>query len=654
MRQEQRSPAPQHGFIRTLVHDLSLREVVGFLGICGLTVFLGAGINYIQTANRLSESSYTSSPHPILSFLTLPLRAAGDEEADFCGLLGDQEPNNRCYYSRKYCEISALFNYVDMHYCTLFHAQWASYIIMVIAILVLFMLLGSTASDFFVPALQDISSSMRLSDNVAGVTFLALGNGAPDLFSMIAGVSKGAFEMSLSEAMGSGIFINSIVLGSVGLVATFQLDKLSLFMDALVYLGTVIFLLMITVTHSVYWPEAAMFPLIYGAYVTAVVVIDRVKRKRMSRFAHLVVEDDTPAPDISYSQYIEPSPAPTGSINSDEVHRPPTDRAGVLSLLSSSISTPLAPSMPVKGLQDTQAMYGDEDMNMEGDAPPKLTMWGWVKMSWGNFVEWSEWKERSIVSKIRFSIELPFTAARMLTIPSVFQSGTTRLILNCIYSPIFLVYTLGFHDTWIKNGAGQDAFPMWAFALILSAIMLPLMLFFNQPRVRPTFHLVFTFWNFVLSVCWINMVANELVALLQTLGVIFGISEAILGSTVLAWGNSIVDLVSNVAVAREGQPKAAVAACYASPLLNALLGLGISVFYSLIVSVTPGVYTFTTNSAVWFTFSFLIVVIVLALIVVPANRMRMTKPFAVALYCVYGTFLVITVCAELGLFKLDR
>eukprot|EP00054_Salpingoeca_dolichothecata_P026520 m.190065 g.190065 ORF g.190065 m.190065 type:complete len:68 (+) comp25681_c0_seq11:19-222(+) len=49
----------------------------------------------------------------------------------------------------------------------------------------------------------------------------------------------------------------------------------------------------------------------------------------------------------------------------------------------------------------------------------------------------------------------------------------------------------------------------------------------------------FAFVGFIVSVIWIYIVANEIVNLLQTLGRLVGIGDAILGLTVLAWGNSI-------------------------------------------------------------------------------------------------------------------
>ena len=53
---------------------------------------------------------------------------------------------------------------------------------------------------------------------------------------------------------------------------------------------------------------------------------------------------------------------------------------------------------------------------------------------------------------------------------------------------------------------------------------------------------------------------------------------AVLGLTVLAWGNSIGDLVADVAVARAGSPDMAVTACFAGPLFNMLVGLGVAFF----------------------------------------------------------------------------
>lgn len=51
----------------------------------------------------------------------------------------------------------------------------------------------------------------------------------------------------------------------------------------------------------------------------------------------------------------------------------------------------------------------------------------------------------------------------------------------------------------------------------------------------PPYHWVFGYIGFVISVIWIYGLANEVVDLLKAIGIMFSLSDAILGLTVLAW-----------------------------------------------------------------------------------------------------------------------
>lgn len=55
--------------------------------------------------------------------------------------------------------------------------------------------------------------------------------------------------------------------------------------------------------------------------------------------------------------------------------------------------------------------------------------------------------------------------------------------------------------------------------------------------------------GFLVAVVWIMAIADEVVNVLQTFGFIFGLSDAIIGLTIFAVGNSLADLVANMSVA---------------------------------------------------------------------------------------------------------
>ena len=69
--------------------------------------------------------------------------------------------------------------------------------------------------------------------------------------------------------------------------------------------------------------------------------------------------------------------------------------------------------------------------------------------------------------------------------------------------------------------------------------------------------------------------------MLQLLGYISGIAPAYLGLTLLALGNSIGDLVADLAIAKMGLGELAITGCVAGPLFNLLAGLGISLTKSV-------------------------------------------------------------------------
>ena len=83
-------------------------------------------------------------------------------------------------------------HYLDfqLYYCDFASSHPAAITLSLVWLFNLFIALAIAADDFFCPSLAVISKTLRLSQNVAGVTILAFGNGAPDIFSSLAGIQQ--------------------------------------------------------------------------------------------------------------------------------------------------------------------------------------------------------------------------------------------------------------------------------------------------------------------------------------------------------------------------------------------------------------------------------------------------------------------------------
>ena len=113
---------------------------------------------------------------------------------------------------------------------------------------------------------------LQLSPNVAGVSLLALGNGAPDFFTSFASFTQGTGDIGVGSLLGGGLFITSLVFGSVMIVAPFKSHRRPLLRDSGFYLVAVLMLAGFCIDGRVTAGEAIGLVIWYGVYVVVVVV----------------------------------------------------------------------------------------------------------------------------------------------------------------------------------------------------------------------------------------------------------------------------------------------------------------------------------------------------------------------------------------------
>jgi len=145
--------------------------------------------------------------------------------------------------------------------------------VLVIVLIVLFRMISSTAEDFFSPTLEMYSCQLGLPPRFAGVTLLALGNGAPDVASIVNAIRdnhKTGYLLGLGELVGAGMFITTLGVGVLLVMANGVHCKGALVRDIAVY-----FLALIIV----YWEFSSGFidtkdtVIFFGVYITYVLAV---------------------------------------------------------------------------------------------------------------------------------------------------------------------------------------------------------------------------------------------------------------------------------------------------------------------------------------------------------------------------------------------
>ena len=196
-----------------------------------------------------------------------------------------QSASNQCAFVKKYCvdDSAGLLPYLEFYYCALGRAQPVAFVVLVLWLSLLFTTIGIAASDFFSVNLSTIASILGLSESLAGVTFLALGNGSPDVFSTFAAMGSNSASMAVGELIGAASFITGVVAGSMALVREFRVDRKTYARDICFFIVAVSFTMVFLADGELRFWECCIMIGYYVVYVVTVVTLHWYSKRRQQR-----------------------------------------------------------------------------------------------------------------------------------------------------------------------------------------------------------------------------------------------------------------------------------------------------------------------------------------------------------------------------------
>lgn len=190
-----------------------------------------------------------------------------------------------------------------------------------------------------------------------------------------------------------------------------------------------------------------------------------------------------------------------------------------------------------------------------------------------------EFKNLDWFQKIFYIIELPLHILVQLTIPPVSTPlyNKWQRFIYPFTTPLFILL----YNGWMRKplfSIGTFNIELWMGALFLGCLLSGLIFTARLNSLKCTPRWLFLPLTVLGSLAWIDLLVRLIIAVLALVKVLTGWKDMIMGTTILAIGNSFPDLFLCTALAAQGHSIMGVTGIFAGSLFNFLLGMGLSFF----------------------------------------------------------------------------
>ncbi|XP_045565109.1 sodium/potassium/calcium exchanger 1 isoform X3 [Salmo salar] len=530
----------------------------------------------------------------------------------------------------------------------------------ILGMVYMFVSLAIVCDEFFVPALGVITVKLDISDDVAGATFMAAGGSAPELFTSLIGVFISHSNVGIGTIVGSAVFN---ILFVIGMCAIFSREMLHLtwwplFRDVSFYIIDLVMLIVFFLDNTIMWWESVMLVSGYVAYVCFMkfnVQIEHFVKTQINKHKSIVKiimpeeeeekepkkKNSGPSPPDPPQNNVSPEPKPQPQDSPQKRDReklkvkPTLQRGGSNASLHNSTNRntifqlmihtldPLGEAGPEKTEQAEPSTSQTTPKEEEKPGPSETqTDQGSAGEGGSDGSDSGEEDESEEESEDEEDEDDEDEADDEENKDEEEEEGEEN------EEPLSLEWP----DTRRKQ----------ATYLFLLPIVFPLWL--TVPDVRNPASRKYFAMTFIGSITWIAVFSYLMVWWAHQVGETIGISEEIMGLTILAAGTSIPDLITSVIVARKGLGDMAVSSSVGSNIFDITMGLPVP--WLIFSAMQGGVPVAVNSNGLFCAIVLLFVMLLFVIVSIAACRWKMSRVLGFTMFMLYFVFLVLSVMLE--------
>ncbi|XP_076847102.1 sodium/potassium/calcium exchanger 1 isoform X2 [Brachyhypopomus gauderio] len=542
----------------------------------------------------------------------------------------------------------------------------------------MFVSLAIVCDEFFVPTLGVITKKLEISEDVAGATFMAAGGSAPELFTSLIGVFISHSNVGIGTIVGSAVFN---ILFVIGMCALFSREILCLtwwplFRDVSFYILDLIMLIVFFLDNTIMWWESLMLVGGYAVYVYFMKHNAQIEqgfkaqlRKHKNIVKVIAVEepekdtgDDSAPPEPEDKNRLKLKPTLKRGGSSASLHNS-TMRNTIFQLMIHTLD-PLGEdsvlnggarprgSLEVKFKDKAQILNSMARGKVEGKEKEKSGADG------GKTEEAKGSKEPAAAPAHEGTSKAEAEGQKEEPEAAVAEGGGSEGGSDDSEedSDDSDDDSDDDDDDVEESDEGEeeedteeplslewpDTKRKQATYLFLLPIVFPLWL--TVPDVRNPESRKFFVITFLGSIVWIGIFSYLMVWWAHQVGETIGISEEIMGLTILAAGTSIPDLITSVIVARKGLGDMAVSSSVGSNIFDITVGLPVPwLMYSVCHKLTP---VAVSSNGLFCAIVLLFLMLLFVIISIAVCKWRMNKMLGFTMFLLYFVFLVLSVMLE--------